>query len=289
MRRSLSVHALVWLLAMSVVSCRRDILPDPTPPNPEPPPPPAVIVETDPPVLTPIIRNISPRIQAFYTGMPARYNETDIRYPVIFFFHGGGQYGNGSNIDTVLSEGIPKLMRDKKFPPSFETSDGKRHSFIMIAPQFTERPTNIDIQALVEHIKQQYRIDTTRLYVTGFSLGGRVASDYAAFNPTKVAALVTMAGMSQINASLEAKCKAIADADLPVWHFHNRPDSAWYLVEGERFIQTINQFQPAIPARITIYETGEARLNHDSWTRATNPENKVDGLNIYTWLLQYKR
>jgi predicted peptidase len=293
MRKTLLRLLVISVCIGMVSSCRKSVMPTPVDgqPNPSHPSegPPAKLDETEPPVLTPVTFDVSPNIQGYYKSLPARYAESDQKYPAIIYFHGGGQYGNGStDLPQVLEEGIPKLINEKKFPPSFTVGDEK-FSFIVVAPQFTKMPDNDDIQQLIKHAKDSLRIDPARVYLAGLSLGSRMLSDYAAYRPTEIAAITAMAGAPQIDDNLNAKCTAMVNAELPVWQFHNRDDSAWYYSEASRYIQVFNSLNPVIPAKLTTFEVGTARLHHDCWTKGTDPAYKEDGKNIYEWMLQYKR
>ena len=294
MRKTL-LSILVMLFCVGLVSsCRKSgVLPTPVQENPEPhpAPPPEVpkLEETEPANLTPVTYTISTNILGYYKALPARYGESKEKYPVIIYFHGGGQYGNGSSeLPKVLEEGIPELLAAKKFPPSFTVGDEK-FSFIVIAPQFTKKIGNSEVDSLVTYVKNSFRIDPSRIYLSGLSLGARTLSDYAAYKPEEIAAITAMAGLPQIDENLSAKCQAMANAELPVWQFHNRDDSAWYYSEASRYMEVFNSLNPAIPPRFTTFEVGEARLHHDCWTRTTDPNYKEDGKNIYEWMLQYKR
>ena len=111
-------------MAGFVSSCRKNVLPPQvvTPPPPPPPPPPEPepepepepdIVETEPPVQTGVSVTINSMVKGYYQSLPARYNDSNNtkKYPVIVFFHGGGQYGNGTtDLPEILTEGIPKLI-----------------------------------------------------------------------------------------------------------------------------------------------------------------------------------
>ena len=294
MRKTLLSLLVISVLVGMISSCRKTVMPTPPPveqPEPTHPSegPPAKLEETEPPILTPETFNISTNIKGYYKSLPARYNESTEKYPVIIYFHGGGQYGNGSTeLPYVLEEGIPKLINEKRFPPSF-TVDSEKFSFIVIAPQFTKLADNADVQALVKFVKDSFRVDVSRVYLAGLSLGSRVLSDYAAFKPTEIAAITAMAGAPQIDDDLKAKCTAMVNAQLPVWQFHNRDDSAWYYSEPARYIEVFNSLNPVIPAKFTTFEVGTARLHHDCWTKGTDPAYKEDGKNIYEWMLQYTR
>ncbi len=293
MRKHLSYFALLITVAGILNACQKTILPStPTQSDNEdvglsaavP-----VIVETSPAILSPVPGKISTNILGYYEGLPAHYKQTSQKYPVIFCFHGGGQYGDGhTHLDTVLSDGIPRLLRDKKFPPSF-TVGTKVFSFIVIMPQQVRPAQNYEIAALVNYAKAKYRIDTTRMYFSGFSLGGRQASDYAAYQPRRVAAMTNMGGMMFMNSNYSNKCKVIAAANVAIWQFHAKNDSAWKYTESIRFVNTVNSFNPVTPARLTIFPKDIRRLNHDCWTQASDPSYKENGKNIYEWMLSYRR
>ena len=246
-------------------------------------------IENTPAVLRPVPGRISPDILGYYEALPAHYYQTTKKYPVIFFFPGGGQYGDGhSDLDTVLADGIGKLLGDKKFPPSFTVSSGT-YSFIVILPQLVRKLGNNQIDSLVNFAVKKYRIDPSRIYFSGFSVGARAVCNYAAYKPTPIAAIVTMAGMPEMNSLLTTKCAAMGAARLPVWHFHAKNDSAWKYTESVKFINTLKTYALVVPPRFTLFAKGIRRLNHDCWTQASDPAYKENGKNIYEWMLGYKR
>lgn len=271
--------ALTVLMLVAIISCKKNKS------TPEEPPTPA---ETQPPVLVPITMSIHDKIGGFYLAHPARYNETTTaRYPLIVFIHGGGQYGNGSSdLPRMLTEGIPKLLKEKKFPPAFDYN-GRQYSFIVVAPQFKNFPDNDAVDAMINHAKANYRIDTSRIYMLGFSLGGRVVCDYAAENASKLAAIVPISGVSSYE--LAAKAKTIAQAGVAGWGFHNRPDQVFYWQDTQEFVTQMNLADPGKSSRVTIFNDSTGVQYHDAWTKATNPTYKEGGKNIYEWMLQFRK
>jgi predicted peptidase len=288
----------LYLFSLVVVigafSCKKTVLPpgnggNPEPPPQAPPPPPPKLLETEPAVLTAVTDSISENILGYYQGLPKRYNESQETYPVIIDIHGGGQYGNGStDLWKVLAYGIPKLLNEKRLPPTF-TVNNERFSFIVIAPQLKDVVANVEMLNVLNYVKENFRVDTNRIYLVGASLGGRQVSNYAGVRAEPFAAMVTMGGLPQINEELEAKCRMMVDSDLPVWHFHNRDDEAWPYAEAEEYIRVFRSLNPSIAPLFTTFEVGEGKSMHDSWTRATNPEYKENNKNIYEWMLGYKK
>jgi predicted peptidase len=273
-----SLQALFCLLVL-LCACSKS--------NNDEPAGPVEVFETEPPIFKPVIQQVNPLIGGFYQALPARYQESKKNYPLLLFIHGGGQFGNGSyDLPLLLNEGIPQLLDDKKFPADFVVN-GSHYSFIVLAPQFSRYPDYTDISSFLEHAKKTYRIDSSRIYITGFSLGARMTCDFSAEFASKLAAIVPISGVSNFQAN--DKSRKIAMANLPVWAFHNQPDVLFSAQDTKNFIADINSFNPVKPAKLTIFPDSTGMLGHDAWSRATLPSYKENNLNIYEWMLQHKR
>ena len=244
------------------------------------------IVETLPNLLYPVIDStINSYLKGYYIAVPAHYWTSGQRYPLIFYNCGDGVYGNGTtDLYKVLTEGLPLLLKQKVFPPNFYVN-GQNFSFIVVAPQFNRYPDNPHaIQGVVDRVKKFFRIDTTRIYLTGISLGS-IANGYLATTyPKKYAAFVPIAGIT-LN-SYYTQC--IVQGNLPVWAFTNIDDWAVGSSNTINFVTLYNSMHPAIPARLTLLPN-YGWHNHDAWTTAMNPNYKENGMNIYQWMLQYRR
>ncbi|MEO6316943.1 MAG: PHB depolymerase family esterase [Chitinophagaceae bacterium] len=239
--------------------------------------------ETAPAVQTAVSYNVSPRIGGFYKAMPARYDSTTKKYPLLVFLHGVGETGNGAaDLPRVLRNAVPKLLDKHSFPAQF-TVKGESFSFIVINPQFKEWPTPADVNAMIDYAVANYRVDESRIYVAGLSMGGGGTWDYAAAYAGRVAAIVPICGASWPAKDLLAK---VAKANLPVWAFHNTDDDMVGVNATITNVDNVNSFNPLITAKKTIWASG----GHDAWTKATDPATKeCDGKNIYEWMLQYTR
>lgn len=270
--------ATALLLLQLFTACSRD--------NDSAPPPPEIF-ETAPPVFKPVIQKVNELIGGYYQALPAMYNESNKKYPLLLFIHGAGQFGNGSyDLPLLLNEGIPQLLDEQKFPADFVVN-GAHHSFIVLAPQFNKVPDNTVITSFLDHAKKNYRVDESRVYICGFSLGSRIVCDYSAAFANSVAAIVPISGVPNFN--VNEKAQRIAAANLPVWAFHNQPDVLFSAQETKDFISNINSFTPARPPRLTIFPDSTGMLGHDAWSKATSPSYKENNMNIYEWMLQYKR
>lgn len=276
------LHLTVCFALLFVAACKKE------PYHVPPPPviPPNDIIETTPHVLTGITLDVNADIGGYYVGLPAHYAATTKVYPVILFFHGAGQYGNGAvDLPSVLNDGIAQVLDSKRFPPDV-LSNGKHFSFVVLAPQFRREPTDDELASFLHFARTTYRLDSSRIYVSGFSHGGVFAADFGCFHANELAALVPIAGASTYNVT--EKTKYVADARLPVWCLHNSDDEQISPDVSKAFVDSINSFHPLVPARLTLLPDFGI-LNHDAWTKATDPDYRENGMNIYEWMLQYKR
>ncbi|HVU58582.1 MAG TPA: hypothetical protein VHD83_26150 [Puia sp.] len=243
--------------------------------------------ETEPPLLLGVTDSINADIGGYYVALPVHYKDSANRkYPLLFYDPGVGVYGDGSSTDLplVLKEGLPLLLKQQTFPPSFLVN-GKHFSFIVMAPQFKTIPANPNI--VLDAIKvamAKYPVDPSRIYLTGISVGS-VANGYlGAADPTMFAALVSIAGIDLDT----AECQSMVSGRLPVWAFHNNQDQKIDVNTTKNFVSTYNSLHPAIPAKLTLFPPYGTQ-NHDAWTKAMNPAYKENGMNIYEWMLQYSR
>jgi predicted peptidase len=239
--------------------------------------------ETAPAIQTAVTADVSSAIGGFYKALPARYDSTKKKYPLLVFLHGVGETGNGTtDLSRLLVNAVPKLLNQKTFPPQFTVNDAA-YSFIVINPQFKTWPQPADVNAMIDYAIAHYRIDETRIYVSGLSMGGGNTWDYAVAYANRVAAVVPISGASWPS---KDQMGSIARAGLPVWAFHNSDDGTVSVNTTITNVANVNSFSPTIPARETIWATG----GHDAWTKATNPATReCDGKNMYEWMLQYKR
>lgn len=237
------------------------------------------VIETAPPVHSPVKADVNANCAGYYEALPTRYDSSLKKYPLILFIHGIGELG--TDLSTMLRAGLPRLINRKKFPPDFEVR-GQHFSFIVISPQFKKWPANSDVKSVLDYVVNHYRIDTSRIYVTGLSMGGGVTWEFDAQYGGSVAAIAPICGGSWPDPK---RAQKIAAFDLPVWAFHNVDDNIVPVSYTIDYVNEINSFNPSVKAKYTTWPTG----GHDSWTKAYDPATKEDDKNVYEWMLQYKR
>lgn len=242
-------------------------------------------VETAAPLLLPVNDSINSDIGGYYVALPTHYLTSGKKYPLLFFSCGAGVYGDGnSDLPLMLKEALPLLLKQNQFPPDFLVN-GKHFSFIVMCPQYKSYPDNPGIVAdAVSLAMTKYPVDPSRVYLTGISLGSIANGYLAEANPSMFAAMVPVAGIDVDTMG----CQSMVNANLPIWAFHNNDDQKVPTSNTTNFIALYNSMHPAIPARLTLFPPYGTQ-NHDAWTKAMNPAYTENGMNMYEWMLQYKR
>ncbi|RYY71662.1 MAG: T9SS type A sorting domain-containing protein [Chitinophagaceae bacterium] len=249
--------------------------------------------QTQTPVyLSQTIPNASSK--GFYRYLPADYATSTKSYPLIIWVHGAGQVGQGTatELPKVLEWGLPKIISEGGFPSSFNVN-GTDHSFIVISPQFMGWPSGVNVGAMINYVSNNYRVDAERIYLMGISAGGGGVWDYASIsvaNSDRVAAMIPFCGTLSPTQTLAGR---IAASKMPVWAFHNTNDGTVPVANSRNWVNYINSYVPAPTpaAKLTEFpvQSNNAVIAHECWSLATLPSYKPQGINIYEWLLQYKR
>jgi len=239
-------------------------------------------IETKAPIQKPISYNVNANIGGYQEALPALYDSTTKKYPLLIFIHGIGELGNGiSDLWMAGNIGTPGLIKQGKFPPNFSTK-GNNFSFIVVSPQFKTWPSSDDVNAMIDYAISKYRIDISRIYVSGLSMGGGATWEFAAAYNNRIAAIAPICGASGLN---DQKAQKIAQGGIAVWAFHNQDDGTVSVNNSINNVNKINAFSPAVAARITLWPSG----GHDAWTKATDPDYRENGLNMYEWMLQFSK
>ena len=103
---------------------------------------------------------------AYLLFLPASYaTQQQSRWPLILYLHGGSL--RGDDVERLKTLGLPhKLEGEPDFP------------FVVVSPQCPAGEIWTDaeaVDALLQQVTHDYRIDPERVYVTGHSMGGRGA------------------------------------------------------------------------------------------------------------------
>lgn len=194
--------------------------------------------------------------------------KSEKRWPLMLFLHGAGE--RGSDIWKVTTHGPPKIV-----------SHGADFPFILVSPQCPEDEiwSNEILLGLLNQIIRDYAVDTSRVYLTGLSMGGYGTWSLGLAHPERFAAIVPICGGGDlITVLLSSKEKTPALKTLGVWAFHGGKDPVVPTDESRRMVDLLKKVGVS-DVKLTIYP----EAGHDSWTETyANPE-------LYTWLLSHRR
>ncbi|HET6279538.1 MAG TPA: hypothetical protein VFH73_01175 [Polyangia bacterium] len=223
----------------------------------------------------------------YHEYLPPGYGD-GTRRPVLFFFHGVGENGNGAgDLSRVTANGPPKLIAANQWPAS--------RPFIVLSPQ--HRPINgtpdpvyigydcwtpAEIHDFVAFALTTYQIDPHRIYLTGLSCGAMGSANY--FKQYGAAQGVAAAALISGNANIfwpTPGCALVGDMGL--WAFHGDADTAVPIGGDNMALARLTACpQPRKDVKYTVYPGG----GHDVWTRTYDLSA---GNDVYAWLLGFSR
>ena len=216
----------------------------------------------DPQQIKTLKRRVTKTVTTQYLiYLPKDYEaQSKKRWPLMLFLHGAGE--RGTNIAKVAVHGPPKLVKQ-----------GRDFPFIIVSPQCPngERWDNDVLLALLDEVGEKYRVDESRVYLTGLSMGGYGAWSLGLTHPERFAAIAPICGGG--NPRTAEKLKG-----LPIWVFHGAKDPTVPIKSSQDMVDALKAAD-APEVKFTIYP----EAGHDSWTETyNNPE-------LYTWFLAHKR
>jgi predicted peptidase len=190
------------------------------------------------------------------------------RWPLIMFLHGAGE--RGTNLKLVAKHGPPKLV-----------AHGKQFPFVIVSPQCPSGQTWNDdaLLALLKKIISSHRIDQSRVYLTGLSMGGYGAWSLAVNFPEYFAAAAPVCGGGNgIDVLLAEGARKRALRSLPIHAFHGANDTVVPVSESRRMLTAL-KLAGCRRVKLTVYP----KTGHDSYTRTYNNQE------LYRWFLRHRR
>ncbi|MNQ08767.1 Phospholipase/Carboxylesterase [compost metagenome] len=187
--------------------------------------------------------------------IPANTKE---KKPLIIFLHGSGE--KGTDIEKVKVHGPFKYLKTHEL------------DCYILAPQCPENEywNEEVLYRLILKIQKENNIDSSRIYLTGLSMGAWGAWNLAFAHPETFAALVPIAGFVDRVPMIE-DCKI---KDIPTQIFHGLLDD----VVNVDYSITIYKKLKSCNANVELTLFDDA--NHDSWSRV------YDNQNIYDWMFK---
>lgn len=192
--------------------------------------------------------------------LPPDYEKQDA-WPLVVFLHGAGERGN--DLELVKKHGPPKLI-----------AAGQDFPAIVVSPQCSNNrwwhAQLLELTALVDDIEKNYKVDKSRIYLTGLSMGGFGTWALGAYTPERFAALVPICGGGEALA-------ARALTKTPIWVFHGAKDAIVPLKRSQDMVDALKRSKGNV--EFTVYPEAQ----HDSWTETyANPD-------VWKWLFEQKR
>lgn len=181
--------------------------------------------------------------------------------PLIVFLHGSGERGN--NLEIV-----------KNHSP-FTYKNLIKEPVAILAPQCPENVwwDTAAIYDLVKNIQQKYKVDASRIYLTGLSMGGWGTWKLANEHPELFAAVVPVCAPADrwMHATLPRY------KGLPIKIFHGGNDDIVSPMNSIEMYQDLKKINPE--TTLTIFPDD----NHNSWDSTySNPK-------LYDWMLAQQK
>ena len=175
--------------------------------------------------------------------VPTNYNPA-LKYPVVVALHGVGERGN-NNVNQLTAEELAQ--------PWVRDSVQAKHPHFVMIPQCpstnnqywwpwpswsgswngtwsgTRSIANAAIVEILDSLKREFSLDTTRFYVAGLSMGGFGSFELMKWNPALFAAAVPTAGGSD-----SADATILKLTQTPFWLFHGSADPTINVDQGSR-------------------------------------------------------
>lgn len=187
------------------------------------------------------------------------------RLPLVLFLHGMGE--RGDDLAKVTVHGPPLLAEN-----------GRTFPFYLVAPQCPADSSwlfELDaLRGLLKDLVRRHPVDTSRICLTGLSMGGFGSWHLAVENPRAFAAVVPVCGGYTLASGLDQRLGAIAH--VPTWAFHGAKDDVVPLVLQQRLVDALRAVGGTV--QFTVYPDAD----HDSWTRT------YENQQVYDWMLEQK-
>jgi len=168
------------------------------------------------------------------------------KWPLILFLHGRGE--RGDDLELLKKNPIPQILEQQAGFPA-----------MVVSPQLSRQKMwwsdMIDpLNALLYQIQAEYSVDPQRIYLTGLSMGGFGAWEFALRYPQRFAAVVPIAGGYKEGDSIIPE--NICDLkEVPIWVFHGAHDTIVKPVMSEVLVDALKACGSNV--RFTLYADAE--------------------------------
>lgn len=179
------------------------------------------------------------------------------KWPVIFYLH--GRHASGKNLQSLKRYGLPYYI-----------SKGKKMDFIVVSPQCPwgkNWSTEDWFNPVFDEVAQKLRIDESRIYLIGMSMGGFGTWELAHRMPEKFAAIAPMCGGANVRWADEL-------SKVPTWVFHGTADRQIPISRSEVMVKALEQ------RKAEVKFTRLVNQGHDI-------SKQFDDDKLYAWLMEH--
>jgi predicted peptidase len=194
------------------------------------------------------------------------------QYPLVIFFHGTGERGDDN--EASLKHIAPLFLDEKNredYPAFVMVPQCPKDQRWTYPGWYAEpkEPMSTAIE-LIDSLLVEPGIDTTRIYITGLSMGGFATWYLITRYPNKFAAAVPICGGGDWS-------RVRAFAHMPIWAFHGREDDIIPVEQSRNMIRAIKK--AGGKPRYTEYR----KVKHDSWEKAYKESE------LLSWMFSQKK
>lgn len=183
--------------------------------------------------------------------------DTYKKWPVIFYLH--GRHASGKNLESLERYGLPYYL-----------SKGKKMDFIVVSPQcpWNKNWSSEDwFNPVYDEVAARLKVDDSRVYLIGMSMGGFGTWELAARMPDRFAAISPMCGGANVK-------WADRLSKIPAWVFHGTADRQIPVSRSEIMVKALEKLKAEVKfSRLT-------NQGHDISKQFNNDE-------LYSWLLKH--
>lgn len=207
--------------------------------------------------------------------------------PAILFLNGRGECGTDGTRQLAVGLLPAVFLSPAEWP------------FVIVFPQKpTPQSTWADHEELamacLAAASREFRLDPSRVYLTGLSQGGAGAWSIGSDHPGVFAAIAPVCGFA-VGAEAatggparfgdDAACAAIASrlakARTPVWAFHGEKDDAVPVAQTRRLMAALEK--AGWSSKEDVRATYDPQAGHNCWDRAYRDEG------LAAWFLEHRR
>jgi predicted peptidase len=183
--------------------------------------------------------------------------DTAKKWPIIFYLH--GRHASGKNLQSLKRYGLPYYL-DK----------GKKLDFIVVSPQcpWNKNWASEDwFNPVFDEVAAKLRVDDSRVYLIGMSMGGFGTWELAHRMPDRFAAIAPMCGGADVRWT-DQLCK------IPTWVFHGTADRQIPISRSEVMVKSLEKLKAEVRFTRLIGQ------GHDISKQFDNDE-------LYSWLTEH--